>query len=172
MMNSREFCKGKAILPFQKRMGISPILATIMLIAVTLVAAVAMAAFVFGLFGSLGDSANLTSSVAVCSVSDTAITIGATTFHTSAGGNPTCFMAVRNSGTASGTVSGCSIGGVSGAMYDATSGTLVSSYTIAGSKSVGIECDYAGGTPSVGARAGGILTTAGIGVSFAGTWLT
>jgi len=164
--------KTKALSSFHKRTGISPIIATLTLIAVTLVAAVAVAAFVFGLFGSLGTSANLATSMATCSVSDTGLTISTTTFHASAGGNPTCFMTVMNSGTASGTISGCSMGGVSGLMYNAVTGALVSSYTIAGSKTVGIECDYAGGTPGFGAHVSGILATAGIGISFAGTWQT
>jgi len=170
-MNSRGLLERRLKVSKHKWGGVSPIIATLVLIAVTLVAAVAMAAFVFGLFGSLGSTSNLATSVAVCSVSDTALSIGAMTFHASAGGNPTCFMTVRNSGTAIGTISGCSMGGVSGAIYDASSGAPVTYYSVAGSTSVGIECDYPGGTPVVGAHVMGILTTANIDLYFAGTWL-
>jgi flagellin-like protein len=41
------------------RRGISEVLATVILIAITLVAGVAIAGFAFGLFGTLGSSANI-----------------------------------------------------------------------------------------------------------------
>jgi len=173
MMNLKRFCERKANLSNHKRGGISPILATVILIAITLVAAVAMAAFVFGLFGSLGSSANLSTGVAVCSSSDTGLTMGSTVFAASAGGKPTCFMNVINSGTASGTLSGCSIGGIAGILFTSAGAVMpASGITVAGSKAVGVECNYAGGAVSIGAHVGGILTTVNLGVSFAGTWLT
>jgi archaeal type IV pilus assembly protein PilA len=43
----------------QKRKAISPVLATVILIAITLIAAVAIAGFVFGLFGSFTSSATI-----------------------------------------------------------------------------------------------------------------
>ena len=43
----------------QKRKAISPVLATVILIAITLIAAIAVAGFVFGLFGSFTSSARV-----------------------------------------------------------------------------------------------------------------
>jgi len=43
----------------QKRKAISPVLATVILIAITLIAAIAVAGFVFGLFGSFTSSAKV-----------------------------------------------------------------------------------------------------------------
>ena len=58
------FCDSGAILvdvhQSRKRPGITPVLATIILIAITLIAGVAIAGFVFGLFGTLSNSPNVT----------------------------------------------------------------------------------------------------------------
>jgi len=43
----------------RRRKGISPVLATVILIAITLIAAIAIAGFVFGLFGSFTSSARV-----------------------------------------------------------------------------------------------------------------
>ena len=43
----------------RKRKAISPVLATVILIAITLIAAIAVAGFVFGLFGSFTSSATV-----------------------------------------------------------------------------------------------------------------
>jgi len=59
-MNFQKFKK-------QKKKGISPVLATVILIAITLIAAIAIAGFVFGLFGSFTSSAQVTAQVVGCS---------------------------------------------------------------------------------------------------------
>ncbi len=53
--------KRKAISPFhlRNRKAISPVLATVILIAITLIAAIAIAGFVFGLFGSFTSNAQV-----------------------------------------------------------------------------------------------------------------
>jgi flagellin-like protein len=50
----------------RKRKAISPVLATVILIAITLVAGVAIAGFAFGLFGTLGTTANISVQSAAC----------------------------------------------------------------------------------------------------------
>jgi len=146
-----------------KRKAISPILATVILIAITLVAAVAIAGFVFGLFGSLGSSANLSVVTVSCSVSGTPDPTG---FSGTAAAN-TCFLLISNSGTAKGTVSACSIGGVPGTLSAAVS-TTTSAITVAGSGSIGAECSAA--TSALGQALSGTITTGNLAVSFAGTW--
>ena len=58
---------GRTILrtPTRTRKGISPVLATVILIAITLIAAIAVAGFVFGLFGSFTSTARVTVSYSV-----------------------------------------------------------------------------------------------------------
>lgn len=51
----------------KKRKAISPVLATVILIAITLIAAIAVAGFVFGLFGSFTSTAQVSASIASCS---------------------------------------------------------------------------------------------------------
>ena len=86
-MNIRKFSKKKAI---------SPILATVILIAITLIAAVAIAGFVFGLFGSFTSTAQI-------SVSSSNCTVSAST------GDISCNIYFLNTGTGTGSVSGASI---------------------------------------------------------------
>jgi len=51
--------KISALLRRTQRKGITPIIATVLIIAVTLIAAVAIAGFVFGIFGSAASTANV-----------------------------------------------------------------------------------------------------------------
>jgi hypothetical protein len=85
-------------------------LATVILIAITLIAAIAIAGFVFGLFGTFTSSATLQLSVVAC-------------VHGNAGnaaGAGYCNLAITNTGGASGSVTGCSLYGTTG-----VSGTVV-----------------------------------------------
>jgi len=59
----------------RRRKAISPVLATVILIAITLIAAIAIAGFVFGLFGSFTSTARVT--VASASIVHSATTPGA-----------------------------------------------------------------------------------------------
>jgi flagellin-like protein len=54
------------IRPPTKRKAISPVLATVILIAITLIAAIAVAGFVFGLFGTFTSVARVQASVTGC----------------------------------------------------------------------------------------------------------
>ena len=74
----------------RKKLAISPVLATVILIAITLVAAVAIAGFVFGLFGTFTTSATIQASAVTCSDD------GIDTF--------TCNINLTNTGSANGVV--------------------------------------------------------------------
>jgi flagellin-like protein len=82
------------------RKAISPVIATVILIAITLIAAIAIAGFVFGLFGSFTSGARV-SGTATCPP-------GSTT--------GTCVVTLSNTGTAGTTVTAATIayGGASG----------------------------------------------------------
>ena len=77
----------------RRRKAISPVLATIMLVAITLIASIAVAGFVFGLMGSF---------VATAEVS--------VTYVTCSGTPESCVIALTNSGSGSTSVTGvCSL---------------------------------------------------------------
>jgi len=84
-----------------RRKAISPVLATVILIAITLIAAIAVAGFVFGLFGSFTSSAQVSAAVTSCTY-----TIGT--------GVAVCNINLTNTGTSNVVANGCSIniGGV------------------------------------------------------------
>jgi len=95
----------------RRRKGISPVLATVILIAITLIAAIAIAGFVFGLFGTFTSGATLQLSVVNC--------YSGTTGAGNAATSSFCLLALTNTGGSSGSVTGCSVYGTSEA-----SGTL------------------------------------------------
>lgn len=114
----------------KKRKAISPVLATVILIAITLIAAIAVAGFVFGLFGSFTSSALVTASVTNCSAT-----------------SKSCNVLLINSGTANanvGTVCSMTFGGVSHAGITNTTATIT-----AGGAAVGLLCTV-GGSPVQG----------------------
>jgi len=90
-----------------RRKGISPVLATVILIAITLIAAIAIAGFVFGLFGTFTSSARLQLSVVSCYSQGNAAA-------GNVAGSPYCVLSITNSGGASGSVTGCSLYGTTG----------------------------------------------------------
>ncbi len=101
------------------RKAISPVIATVILIAITLIAAIAIAGFVFGLFGSF-------TSVARLSVSTTNIASGTT---------PSGTITIQNTGTANAAIDSISLvyGGVTYTYtYTTPAGpvTAGSSYTL------------------------------------------
>jgi flagellin-like protein len=69
----------------QKRKAISPVIATVILIAITLIAAIAIAGFVFGLFGSFTSTAQVLVSSASCAATAPPVV---------------CTLTLSNSGTA------------------------------------------------------------------------
>jgi len=142
----------------RRRRGISPVLATVILIAITLIAAIAIAGFVFGLFGTFTSSANLQLSVVSC-------------VHGTAGnvaGSGYCELAVTNTGGSSGSITGCSIygnTGVSGAYVGnppVTAGTVAVKAGTTSAAPVDVECSgtAAGATITAGSAVTGQLVVA------------
>jgi len=142
----------------RRRRAISPVLATVILIAITLIAAIAIAGFVFGLFGTFTSSANLQLSVVSCT-------------HGIAGnvaGSGYCELAVTNTGGSSGSITGCSIygnSGVSGAYVGNPPVTAATETVKAGTTSaapVNVECTgtAVGAIISAGAAVSGQLIVA------------
>jgi len=141
---------------FRRRKAISPILATVILIAITLVAGVAIAGFAFGLFGTLGSSANVSVSAGtVCYIAAS----GSFTANT-------CYMSVSNSGTAAGSLTACSIG---------TNTVTPAVTTIPAGGTVAVTCTgFSPTLTALGATAGqslsGTITINGNLVTWAGTY--
>jgi flagellin-like protein len=142
-----------------RRKAISPVLATVILIAITLIAAIAIAGFVFGLFGSFTSSANVSASVTSCQFSTHEI----------------CDLSLINSGSANTGASSCSMT-YGGATYSGTV-TLFSDPALstaaanikAGVTTYGI-CTSTGGAAGAGVTVTGSLsTTNGGSVPFTGT---
>jgi len=88
------------IVPPSKRKGISPVLATVILIAITLIAAIAVAGFVFGLFGTFTSTARVSASVTNCSGTPEVCTIILTNTGNANLANPTvCSLTFGGSAT-------------------------------------------------------------------------
>jgi flagellin-like protein len=141
-------------IPTKKRKAISPVLATVILIAITLIAAIAIAGFVFGLFGSFTSSAQVSAQVISCS-------------HPNATDN--CLITLRNTGTSNAAVTGCSIrvNGIS--VVGATSPVIGPSVLASGTRNVG--CQAAGVPQTVGSQAVGSFSMSnGASVPFTGVW--
>ena len=93
---------------YGQRKAISPIIATVLIIAVTLIAAVAIGGFVFGIFGTSSQAAQ---------ISVTGTTLTAAGFGTGSAGDITCvttapaapYLTLTNSGSASAAVTGITI---------------------------------------------------------------
>jgi flagellin-like protein len=80
----------------KNRKAISPVLATVILIAITLIAAIAIAGFVFGLFGSFTSSAQVSA-------------INTALVHGTALAGPTGNVYVQNTGTSNANVNSMSL---------------------------------------------------------------
>lgn len=141
----------------KKRKAISPVLATVILIAITLIAAIAVAGFVFGLFGSFTSSATVTGSVVSC-IASTSI----------------CNLTLANTGSANAVVQQASVV-FAGTTY------VISGLTTAvngGSSGVPLPLDFSAATPVLAAgtaTAGTMLTISllvsnGATVPISGTW--
>jgi flagellin-like protein len=138
----------------RKRKAISPVLATVILIAITLIAAIAIAGFVFGLFGSFTSSAQVSASVTSC-VKTTGV----------------CTLTLTNSGTSNVQATACSIQDQGTAAASALTAPPVS---IGAGTSAAAVCTITGGGgshASVGSQAVGSLTLSnGASVPFSGVW--
>jgi len=135
-----------------KRKAISPVLATVILIAITLIAAIAIAGFVFGLFGTF---------------TKTATVVGSTVSCTDAHG--VCTINLTNSGNANtNTATTCSES-YAGATYAGTTGAAQT--IVAGGATVPVTCTPTAAVPlSAGEEvSGSIALTNGGSVLFSGT---
>jgi flagellin-like protein len=144
----------------KRRKAISPVLATVILIAITLIAAVAIAGFVFGLFGSFTSSAQVSAQVTSCKA-------GAG----SAAHNNECILTLRNTGTSNVAVTGCSVQ-IGGAAV-AGNGLAAPLPTITASSSVSFTCFQLAATTgqTIGSQAvGSVSLSNGASVPFSGTW--
>ena len=148
----------------RKRKAISPVLATVILIAITLIAAIAVAGFVFGLFGTFTSSANLASQVVTC-------------VHNGGGAGGLvgyCEISLTNTGGSSAAVTGCSIYGTAGVVAATAGGVVVPSTPVkAGTTTaapVNVYCQ-ASAAGTAGAVVSGSLTVAsGAPLAFTGTY--
>jgi flagellin-like protein len=144
----------------QNRKAISPVLATVILIAITLIAAIAIAGFVFGLFGSFTSSAQVSAQVTSCKAGP-----AASTAH-----NNECTVLLTNTGTSNVAVTGGAVQINGGSV--ACNGALVLP-TIAASSSASFTCFQLVATTgqTVGAQAvGSVSLSNGATVPFSGTW--
>jgi flagellin-like protein len=168
----------------KNRKAISPVLATVILIAITLIAAIAIAGFVFGLFGSFTSSPQLTASPAQCGAAGAApgdAPVGPAVVGSAA---VACEFNLSNTGSGNAGIPGgaCSISvaGITeaGTVYlsplGVTSGAPLTS--LAGNTSPKeAVCQatiaiVAGNAPASGSTAGGTITTSSATVPFSGTW--
>ena len=117
----------------KNRKAISPVLATVILIAITLIAAVAIAGFVFGLFGTFTSTAQVQASVTQCVP---------TTVGPPAVGPELCSVVLTNSGNANVLVTAsCSLT-FGGHSY---SGSIATPPTVTAGSTASVICS-AGGT--------------------------
>ncbi|MGP8125027.1 MAG: archaellin/type IV pilin N-terminal domain-containing protein [Nitrososphaerales archaeon] len=140
-----------------KRKAISPILATVILIAITLVAAVAIAGFVFGLFGTFTSSANLQ--------------LVSTSCKSGAAAAAFCSLYISNSGGSTGTVTGCFIYGVAGFANTiaAAPATATLAQPITGgtaSPGTGVSCTAVGAITSGAVVTGSLTVSSGSPLAF------
>jgi len=150
-----------------KRKAISPVLATVILIAITLIAAIAIAGFVFGLFGSFTSSAQVSGQVTSCLAYNAAGGGGAPGTHAN---NNVCTITLTNIGTSNVVVTGGSV--QIGGTAVACNGALVLP-TVGASNTASFVCLQAVATASqtVGSQAVGAVTLSnGATVAFSGVW--
>lgn len=136
------------------RVGVSEILATVILIAITLIAGVAVSGYAFGLFGSLGQMADVkVGPTAACSATAAGGTYDGITIV-----RDQCVIPVTNAGTASGLITACNIGTAHANTYSLH--TAAASTIAAGASDV-LVCTFTTGTfAGLGARAGSAVSGA------------
>jgi flagellin-like protein len=134
------------------RRAISPVLATVILIAITLIAAVAISGFVFGLMGTYTSVAEVSSSAVGCS------------------GTPeVCTVALQNTGSANVVLAGTCTLSFGGGLHPSTA-ALLSGNLNAGSQA-SVSCTSPGSFHAVAGTqiTGSIALGNGAEVLFAGT---
>ena len=149
-----------------KRRAISPVIATVILIAITLIAAIAIAGFVFGLFPGFTASAQVTQGTSTISASGIGGgTLGLTGTCTGGGSPPSSgsYIGLSNTGTGSTTVTSVSLI-LGGTTYPV--GTLLSCVAtpVAASQTIYLVITGHTGAPlSAGSTFGGTVTLANSG---------
>ena len=159
-MVSRLSLKEGSSHPFSKhgKRAISPIIATVLIIAVTLIAAVAIGGFVFGIFGSASQTADVQVTTVTAPHGDFETSGGTATFtcSTTASG---AYLVVTNTGTAAGTVTGVTL----------TWAGANNAYTPSGSCSIGAAGSATATTYINLPATASITATATTGQTFQGT---
>jgi len=149
-----------------KRKAISPVLATVILIAITLIAAIAIAGFVFGLFGTFTSTARISASTVACT-------------HTGGGPGATvtdayCQLILNNSGNSPATASACSFTGTNGAgagILSATpTGATAASFTVSTTATQTVYCVAGSGTTAGTMATGTVTLSNGGSALFSGTF--
>jgi len=142
-----------------RRKAISPVLATVILIAITLIAAIAIAGFVFGLFGSFTSSAQVSAQVSSCTL---------------AGASPNkvvCTMTLTNSGTSNTVANGCSINVGGAAVASTPTGAGIANVPAGGTAALVCTSNANQPEPSVGSQAvGSVSLSNGATVPFTSVW--
>jgi flagellin-like protein len=130
----------------KNRKAISPVLATVILIAITLIAAIAIAGFVFGLFGSFTSTAQVSGSAVDMTAAHANAAAAAPTCQAGIPGAAVSYLALRNTGTASASVTTISYS-FGGATYQqqAPAGCTV----VAGQTEYVLETGLGGGATAV-----------------------
>jgi len=124
-----------------KRKGISPVLATVILIAITIVAATSVAGFVFGLMGSFTNTATVSASSVSCS------------------GTPeSCTLQVSNPGVGSTTITGICQLTFGGNSYLGTAAMVSGSLKGGSSAVVSCTSNTAGSHAAAGSQITGSFT--------------
>jgi len=128
----------------KRRKAISPVLATVILIAITLIAAIAIAGFVFGLFGTFTSTAQVQASVTSCN------------YNVLKAGAEACSITLTNSGNANTATTGACSLTYGGSSY---TGTVSGGGTVpSGGSLSNVLCYY-----TVGAGAGaGVQVTGSV----------
>ena len=140
-----------------KRKAISPVLATVILIAITLIAAIAIAGFVFGIFGTFTANAQISATSVSC-VTGVA--------------NGVCTIILTNNGNSVASAQSCSFAGSGGG-----AGTLVlplAGGSIAPGTTLSVTCTSTTGLGIAGtegtALSGSVGLSNGGSALYAGTW--
>ena len=143
----------------KNRKAISPVLATVILIAITLIAAIAIAGFVFGLFGSFTSSAQVSAQVSQCTLSG------------AAPNTVKCVMTLTNSGTSNTAANGCSINDGGAAVASTPTGAGIASVPAGGTAALTCTSNANQAEPAIGSEAvGSVSLTNGATVPFTSVW--
>ena len=156
----------------KKRKAISPVIATVILIAITLIASIAIAGFVFGLFGSFTSTAQISVIATYIPANLVSTTSGSTTTGTYScvtSGSPSgAYIELQDSGTSSASVNAISIT-FGGSTYQLSGSQC--SVSAGGSEYVSLNIVVPSKLPTSGTQFVGTATMSnGAQVPFSGTF--